>query len=209
VIKSYQTLGILLPGADTTLLEKAESEMFKRFWGKGMDELTQISMDEIHDIAYQFREIIYNLPFQLPQDLIFLGRAIGILSGMCTGLDPRINVFEHIGPFSQKIIAEEAKHDWNYWVKEAGSIARRMITLPIRADTLMSKLERGEINVHDPKLSANVNKLEKAVSKAIGAILFAVFLMAALQLSLNGQEPLNWLFGIAAFITLIWIVFKR
>jgi predicted unusual protein kinase regulating ubiquinone biosynthesis (AarF/ABC1/UbiB family) len=198
VIKAYQTLGILLPGADTQLLERAESEMFKRFWGKGMDELNQISMDDIHDFAYEFRDILYNLPFQLPQDLIFLGRAIGILSGMCTGLDPRLNVFEHIGPFSQKIIAEETTHDLNFWLKEAGNIAKKMVTLPIKADELINRIERGEINVRTPHLSEDIRRLERMISKVIGAIIFAVFVLLALQFSSSGQAAFSWIFGIAA-----------
>ncbi len=177
VIKAYQILGILLPGADISLLEKAEAEMFKRFWGKSMDELSNISMEEVHDFAYQFREILYNMPFQLPQDLIFLGRAIGILSGMCIGLDPQINVFEHLGPFTQKLITEEAKHDWSFWVKEAGEIGRKLILLPVRLDSVILKLERGEIRIHDPELSENVRKLEKSIAKGIGSILFAAFLI--------------------------------
>lgn len=208
VFKAYQILGILLPGADVSLLERAEAKMFKRFWGKGMDELTHIKMEEIHEFAYEFRDILFNMPFQLPQDLIFLGRAVGILSGMCTGLDPQINVFEHLGPFSQKIISEEAKHDWNYWVNEAGDIARKVITLPIRADALISKLERGEINVRDPQLSENVKKLEKTVSKAIGGIIFTAFLVASIQLSVAGQETLSWLFRIAALGAFLWIIFR-
>lgn len=208
VVKAYQILGILLPGADVDLLEKAESAMFQRFWGKGMDELRNISMEEIHDFAFEFREILFNMPFQLPQDLIFLGRAVGILSGMCTGLDPQINVFKHLGPFSQKIIAEEAQHDWNYWVKEAGSVARKVLYLPLRADALMTKLEKGEINVRDPQLSESIKKLEKTASKAVWGIIFAAFLVASIQLSIVNQEILSWVFRIAASIILIWIIFK-
>jgi predicted unusual protein kinase regulating ubiquinone biosynthesis (AarF/ABC1/UbiB family) len=208
VVKSYQILGILLPGADISLLEKAESEMFKRFWGKGMDELTHIKMEEIHDFAHEFRDILFNMPFQLPQDLIFLGRAVGILSGMCIGLDPQINVFEHLAPFSQKIIKEEAQHDWSYWVKEAGDIARRMITLPTRADMLITKLERGELNVRDPQLTENIKKLQKTVSKAVGGIIFATFLFASIQLSVANQEVLTWIFRIAAVIAFFWIIFS-
>lgn len=208
VIKAYQILGILLPGADIALLERAEAEMFKRFWGKGMDELNQISMEEIHDFAFEFRDILFNMPFQLPQDLIFLGRAVGILSGMCTGLDPQINVFHYLGPFSQKIISEEATHDWRYWVKEAGDYARKLITLPVRADAIISKLERGELNVRDPQLSDNVKRLEKTLSKAITGIIFAAFLLASIQLSLAGQEVLSWLSRIAALIAFLWIIFR-
>jgi predicted unusual protein kinase regulating ubiquinone biosynthesis (AarF/ABC1/UbiB family) len=209
IIKSYQILGILLPGADITLLEKAEAEMFKRFWGKGMDELANISMDEIHDFAYEFREILYNMPFQLPQDLIFLGRAVGILSGMCTGLDPQINVFEHLGPFTQKLISEEAKHDWSYWVKEAGDIARKLVALPLRADSIITKLERGDIVFRDPQLEESLKKLEKMAAKAIGGIIFAAFLLTSVQLSLTGETIYVWILRIAALITLIWIIFAR
>jgi predicted unusual protein kinase regulating ubiquinone biosynthesis (AarF/ABC1/UbiB family) len=206
VIKAYQILGILLPGADITLLERATAEMFKRFWGKGMDELTNIKMEEVHDFAVEFREVLYNMPFQLPQDLIFLGRAVGILSGMCTGLDPKINVFEQLAPFSQKIISEEARHDWNYWVKEAGDIALKIIALPNRADALITKMERGELNVRAPQLTENIKKLEKTVSKAVGGIIFAAFLIASIQSSVANQEPLSWIFRIASLITLFWII---
>jgi predicted unusual protein kinase regulating ubiquinone biosynthesis (AarF/ABC1/UbiB family) len=208
VVKAYQILGILLPGADISLLEKAESEMFKRFWGKGMDELTHIKMEEIHEFAYEFRDILFNMPFQLPQDLIFLGRAVGILSGMCIGLDPQINVFGYLAPFSQRIIKEEAEHDWSYWVKEAGDIARRVITLPTRADALITKLERGELNVRDPQLTENIKKLEKTVSKAVGGIVFAAFLVASIQLSIANQELLTWVFRSAAIIAFLWMIFS-
>jgi predicted unusual protein kinase regulating ubiquinone biosynthesis (AarF/ABC1/UbiB family) len=209
VVESYQILGILLPGADIALLEKADAEMFKRFWGKGMDEISQISMEEIHAFTYEFREILYEMPFQLPQDLIFLGRAVGILSGMCMGLDPQINIFKHLGPFTQKIIAEEAKHDWSYWVQEAGDIARKLISLPIRADSVLTKLEKGKIIIQDPQLSENIRKLERTMSKAIGGIIFATFLMASIQLSIADKEPLSWVFRIASLFALSWIILKR
>jgi predicted unusual protein kinase regulating ubiquinone biosynthesis (AarF/ABC1/UbiB family) len=206
VIKSYQILGILLPGADTELLEKAESEMFQRFWGKDMDELAQIKMEEIHDFAYEFRDILYNMPFQLPQDLIFLGRAVGILSGMCVGLDPQINVFEHITPFTQKIIKEEAQHDWGYYLKEVGGYARRIISLPIRADALITRLERGELNVRDPQLNENIKKLEKTISKLVAGIIFAALLIASVMASSSDQQVLIWVLRIGTGITLLWII---
>jgi predicted unusual protein kinase regulating ubiquinone biosynthesis (AarF/ABC1/UbiB family) len=208
VIKAYQILGILLPGADIALLEKAEAEMFKRFWGKGMDELSNINMDEIRDFSYEFRDLLYNMPFQLPQDLIFLGRAVGILSGMCTGLDPQINVFEHLGPFTQKLIAEEAKHDLNYWLKEAGDIGLKVLQLPIRFDALISKLDRGEINIRDPQLSDNIRRLERAVSKIAGGVFFIAFLMAFVQSYIANEELLSWFLGFAAFVAFFWSLLK-
>jgi predicted unusual protein kinase regulating ubiquinone biosynthesis (AarF/ABC1/UbiB family) len=92
LIKAAQLMGMLLPGADLTLLERAQAQMFARFWGKDMDELRNIDMREMRAFALEFRELMYALPFQVPQDLILLGRTVAILSGMCTGLNAQFNV---------------------------------------------------------------------------------------------------------------------
>jgi predicted unusual protein kinase regulating ubiquinone biosynthesis (AarF/ABC1/UbiB family) len=107
VVQAYRLLGMLLPGADLSLLEKAEQAMFERFWGKSMSELAEIDFAEMHEFAKEFRELIYDMPFQVPQDLMFLGRCVAILSGMCTGLDPEFNVWEAIMPFARDLLAEE------------------------------------------------------------------------------------------------------
>jgi len=38
-----------------------------------MTELTSISFDEIHEVTKEFRELLYDMPFQVPQNVIFLG----------------------------------------------------------------------------------------------------------------------------------------
>ena len=47
------------------------------------------------------------MPFQIPSDMLFLGRALGILSGLATQIDPHFNVFEAAAPFAQKMVADE------------------------------------------------------------------------------------------------------
>ncbi|MDP2976995.1 MAG: AarF/ABC1/UbiB kinase family protein, partial [Anaerolineales bacterium] len=51
LVRSYQTLDILLPGADLKLIEQAEAKMFELFWGKSMNELRQISHKDMHRFA--------------------------------------------------------------------------------------------------------------------------------------------------------------
>ena len=43
VVKSYKTMGVLLPSADTELLEQAERQLFERFWGMSMSELRKVN----------------------------------------------------------------------------------------------------------------------------------------------------------------------
>jgi predicted unusual protein kinase regulating ubiquinone biosynthesis (AarF/ABC1/UbiB family) len=159
LVNSYRLLGILLPEADLDLLEKAEAELFDRFWGKNMTELTQVSLEEISQLTMQFRELMYTLPFQIPEDLILLGRTVGILSGMCTGLDPKFNVWENIAPFAKKLIAEDEANGSSRWLETLTELARRLMDLPRRTEYLLNKVERGELVVQNPLLVDQTRRL--------------------------------------------------
>ena len=52
----------------------------------------------------------YELPFQVPENLILLGRCLGILSGICTGLDPDFNVWTSVVPYTQKLVEAEGEN---------------------------------------------------------------------------------------------------
>jgi predicted unusual protein kinase regulating ubiquinone biosynthesis (AarF/ABC1/UbiB family) len=186
LIKSYQILGILLPGADLELLEKAEQAAFDRFWGKNMNELQNISFSEMHDFANEFRDLIYTMPFQIPHDLIFLGRAVGILSGMCTGLDPEFNVWNHLVPFAKKIIAKETTSQPTFWLNQIKEFLQLFITLPRNMDRMMTKMERGEIEVRVSRLSNQIDHLGIVLQQMVGVIVFASFLLTGIQTYLAG-----------------------
>jgi hypothetical protein len=69
-------------------------------------------------------------------------------------------------------------------------------------------MERGELSVRAPQLSENIKKLEKTVSKAVGGIIFAAFLLASIQLAPGEQEVLTWVLRIASAVALLWIIFS-
>ncbi len=168
VVQSYQTLGVLLPSADVELLEKAEAEAFDRFWGMNMTELSKISPKEIREFANEFRELLFEMPFQVPHDIIFLARTVGILSGMCTGLDPDFNLWDHLVPFAKKLIAEEARPTSAILLKEAETLVRSLVSVPRKLDTMLSKMERGDIAVKAPEISRQVEHLEHAILRVRG-----------------------------------------
>jgi predicted unusual protein kinase regulating ubiquinone biosynthesis (AarF/ABC1/UbiB family) len=59
LVKSFQMIGVLLPSADLSLLERAEAVAFERFWGKNMSELQKISFQEAREYLGEFRQLIY------------------------------------------------------------------------------------------------------------------------------------------------------
>lgn len=203
LIKAYQIMGVLLPGADLELLRQANQRAFERFWGKSTSELVELSTSEAMAFVAEFRELIYDAPFQLPDNLILLGRCLSILSGICTGLDENFNVWISIIPYAQRLISEETGKGWRTWVLEAGDTLRTLVALPRRAEVLLSRLEQGRMEFRSPELKQQIGRVEKALRRLTAALFFAVFLFSGVQLYLAGQILPAVAFALAALFSLI------
>ncbi len=80
-------------------------QLFERFGGMSMSDLREIDHNELMSFGLQFRELLLDLPFQLPENLLLLGRSVAILSGMCTGLDPAVQPVE-----LDRAVCDQARH---------------------------------------------------------------------------------------------------
>lgn len=178
LVQSFRTLDVLLPTADLRQIELAGAQLFDRFWGMTMGELREIDHADIARFGSQFRDLLLDMPFQLPQNLLMLGRTVGILSGMCTGLDPAFNVWNSIAPFAAKLVTDEGVSNWKTWLTEAGKWFQVLIGLPGRTDRVLSILERGELNVRNPDLDRRMVRLERSVNRVAGGIFFAALLIS-------------------------------
>ncbi len=209
LVKSYQMLNVLLPHADLDLIAQAESLAFERFWGKSMDELKQISFEEMHEFAKQFRELVYAMPFQVPQDLVFLFRTVAILSGICTGLDPDFNFWEVLTPYAKKLLAEEAGSNWEYWLSEIGGYAQTLLFLPKKADNVLGKLERGEISFKLPAAEQQLQRLNHTLRRVVSALLFVGFLSNSVWLYLNQDYIPAAILSLGTLLSLAGALFPR
>ncbi len=207
VIQAYQMLGVLLPGANLDLLEQATSRVFEHFWGKSMNELQQVSPDQVRQFAVEFRELVYSMPFQIPQDFIFLVRAVGILSGMCTGLDPQFNVWDHLSPFARKLIAEGSGFIWDRIVDEGKILIRSLFGFPGRIDAVLAKIERGEVNVQAPEVNRQLRRIESSMRQVVAAIILVAFLSAGVQFVLSGRYLFGGVLLAGVICCLLWILY--
>ena len=207
LIKASQLMGMLLPGADLVLLERAQAQMFAQFWGKDMAALSQIDMREMRAFAGEFRELMYAAPFQVPEDLILLGRTVAILSGMCTGLNPQFNVWNGLTPFAQKLITDEAGGaGLNFWLAEGGKLLRTAVALPGQVEKVLARIERGDLAVVAPRLEQRVTRLERALRRLVAAVVFAALLLGGVQLGVAGQTEISWALLGGAALALLWLI---
>jgi predicted unusual protein kinase regulating ubiquinone biosynthesis (AarF/ABC1/UbiB family) len=211
VVGAYKTLDVLLPSADLKLIERAGTQVFERFGGMSMGDLKNIDHTEMMNFGLQFRELLLDLPFQLPENLLLLGRTVAILSGMCTGLDPDFNLWTSIAPYATKLISDEggAGDVIKTFLAEATKIFQIVVGLPGRTDRVLSTIERGELSVRTPLLDMRVRRLEKSVGKVSGALVFAALLVAGAILYPNNIGLAKVLMGVSALPLLLMMMSGR
>jgi predicted unusual protein kinase regulating ubiquinone biosynthesis (AarF/ABC1/UbiB family) len=207
MVRAYQQLGVLLPGADLKRIEEAEAQVFERFWGKSMSELREISLDEMREFAHQFRELMYEMPFQIPHNLLLLGRTVAILSGMCTGLDPDFNLWNQLSPYAKKLISEEATSNASVWLDEIGNFAKAILALPSQTGRVLDKMEQGDLEVHMPRVAKQISYLERAVYRLTGSLIFGALFVGGIVLYNTESLLASGLLLGSSLIALFWTIF--
>lgn len=208
VVKAYQIMRVLLPDADIELLTRANQRAFERFWGKSTTELLDMGQAEALEFLSEFRSLLFENPFQLPDNLILLGRCLSILNGICTGLDPEFNVWHSVLPWADKLIAAEARDQWKVWLGETFDTLRSVVSLPRRAETLIERLEQGRLEMRSPELNRRFQKVERAVGRLGFTVIFAAFLLGGVQFYLAGSHLLAAGLVVAAAIALLLALFR-
>ena len=209
LIKSYKTLGFLLPGADTQALEQASAAVFDRFWGMSMSELRNVRPSDVHDIGHRVRDVMVETPFQVPNDLLMLVRTVAILSGMCTGLDPDFNLWEQLSPYARKLVEEQASSAFNLdnILKQIGDIVQILVALPSQASRVLAKMESGGLVVQSPQITREVRSLGRSVDRLTGGVVFAALLFSGVMLLNSGNVQLGQGLLGAAVATFLWVLF--
>jgi predicted unusual protein kinase regulating ubiquinone biosynthesis (AarF/ABC1/UbiB family) len=179
-VSACQKLGVLLPTADSVILEDAVSKLFDRFGGVRVGELIQTDPRELRDFALQFSDLIRTLPFKLPNDFLFLIRALSLISGVTSELNRDFNIWDAVDPFARSLLNGSGsgvlKRLGNDALKTINTLAR----LPMRLDEITSRIERGELVVRNPELERRTRSLDSSVRRATSSVLFLGLLIGGI-----------------------------
>lgn len=196
LVRAAQEIGMLLPSADTTEFERALTQLFARFGGMGFAELSALDPREFQDFASEFGDTIRSLPFQLPEKLLLLFRAVSLTSGMCSGLNPAFNVWDAVEPYAGQLLRDEAGNTVKAAAEQVWTSAGIAVRLPQRIDTVITRIEQGEITFNTSRLERRLARLERIGIRAISSVMFAGFVIGGALL-----VPVNPVLGIALIST--------
>ena len=208
MVHAYQSAGVLLPGADLRRLEEVHEELFERFWGVHIGELRDTALSQARYFFGRYRDLLYEMPFQVQVELLFVSRAVGLLAGLSTSLDPEFDPWAETIPFAERLAAEEVHRGWRDWLDELARQGRSALALPERLERLATRAERGELTVQanlTPEARRTFEALERVGRRLAWFIAAAGLALAAATLrAASPADPLApALFGLAG-IAFFW-----
>lgn len=213
MVHSYVAAGVLLPGADLQRLEEIHEELFERFWGVRLGSLRDAAFSEAEYFFRQYRDVLYELPFQVQVDLLFASRAVGLLAGLSTHLDPEFDPWAETLPFAERLATEELRRDWRGLLREGLAQLQILLALPRRVDSVLAKAERGTLSVQAtlaPDSRKLIQRLERSMHRLSWMVTSAALLIAGAMLHVDAPgEPYGRWLVIAAGTVFLWGVLSK
>ncbi len=206
---SAQRLGFFLPDADLARVEQAIAQLFDRFWGVALNDLSNVEFEEMYRFGLEFRDLLSTLPFQIPQNVLYLGRAANILAGMLTALDPDFNPWQALQPFAQQAEQQQqlSQRTVSTVINEGARLLRQAVQLPGQSEAFFSRALSGQLEVRaqlSPSSTNDLRRIERSVERLTWALVFTALLMSGTLLLINN---LAWVGAVA--LTLAAVVLVR
>ncbi len=183
---AYQDLGFFLPDADLDRITEVQTILLDRIWGRKLLDLAQPDPREMQELSREFRDLLYDFPFQVPQDFIYLGRAIGMISGLVSQLNPEINPWYYLEKFGRELISEQPIGEISW--QTAVEAIRPYLETPNQVLRVLKMLESGRLKVQTVSDKESNRRLEKRLNQLSLSILGAAGILSTTLLYLNRKD---------------------
>ena len=144
LVKQLQDAGLISRDIDIGPVRRLVRLMLK-------EALTPpFSTNIIEKLSGDLYELVYETPFQLPVDLIFVMRALSTFEGVGRMLDPEFNLVSVTKPYLISLMTSnnQSPNDLiNQLGRQVGEIGSKAVGIPKRIDDSLERLEQGDLQL--------------------------------------------------------------
>ncbi len=104
----------------------------------------------IEKLSGDLYELVYETPFQLPVDLIFVMRALSTFEGVGRILDPGFNLVSVTKPYLIELMTSNNQNPndlINQFGRQVGELGSKAVGIPKRIDESLERLEQGDLQL--------------------------------------------------------------
>jgi predicted unusual protein kinase regulating ubiquinone biosynthesis (AarF/ABC1/UbiB family) len=207
IVQAYVTAGALQPGVDTIRLEAAHEDWFNRLWGIRMGGMQAVAYEEARYFLREYRDLITDIPFQIQGEMLFIGRAVGILAGLTTQIDPEFDPWTKSIPYARAFAREELKINWKDLPEEIFLLARHMVRIPAILDQVLDKARHGSLAIQvslSPETRKAIKRIDLSVKRFAWMVLSAGLLVSGVNLYIAAHIHLGVAFMVLSIGVFLW-----
>jgi predicted unusual protein kinase regulating ubiquinone biosynthesis (AarF/ABC1/UbiB family) len=177
IVESYLDGGVLLPDADLVEIERMTQALLERFSGSLLGQMKDVDMGEYASFYAEYAELFYNSRFQLQTDMLFVMRALGVLSGILTMVDSTFDAMGKVRPFTLRLMSE----DYLPRPERLAQLGPRLLKLPGNLEDVLTRAQRGQLTLQTnltPEAKHAFRALRNSIQRLVLAVLAVGLLLA-------------------------------
>ncbi len=148
LVNALAQLGFIGKEANRASLERALSLLIERYSDISLGEESKQVMAEL---GQHVKQLLSGQTVRMPAQFAFTGRALGILTGVLTGLAPEFNLIEVATPYARKFLGldmQGVEHTLQQLFIQLLGTGRAWLALPHALEQVLTQLESGQLEVN-------------------------------------------------------------
>ncbi len=174
LIKVIEKLGFIKKGADMNSINSVVQYLFNDILDTIELDMNSLQKVDITPVVDELVEIIYSQSFRLPYEWAFMGRAVGVLTGIIASLYPDFKLYDELSPYVNRLIKENTVDIVNRVIDSAKEFVVDIFALPKKATQIIHRVESKDL-----KFEVDLEEINIKINK-IGALFvrgIAIFMM--------------------------------
>ncbi|MEK3790448.1 AarF/ABC1/UbiB kinase family protein [Paenibacillus sp. FSL R7-0204] len=201
-IDALNRLRFLRRNVDLEVFSRNLTLLFEQINGDTFDLSFVTSGDNVEEL----RNFLYSQPFQLPANTTFLGKAIGTVYGLCTGLDPDLDLVGTVKPYVEQVVRRDLRGSVISKVVEDGkNMLKDILPTTKKFMSAIDKMDSGGLRV---KLASSLEQKlietqNKNTQRLIATIIGAVLLLAGVNLWNEVNPIVSYVLGTLGLLVML------
>jgi predicted unusual protein kinase regulating ubiquinone biosynthesis (AarF/ABC1/UbiB family) len=213
IVQALIMAGTLRPGADLRRLEEAHQEWLQKVWGLRLASLSETARRELRYFLREYRDLVRHTPFQVQADMLYIGRAVGLLAGLATAIHPEFDPWSKTLVYARRFAKEEIAEDWQGLWEELYLLGKSVWQIPGELEQVLSRAKQGALAVQvslSPQTRRAIRHIDNSVHRFAWMIIAAALLISGVNLYIAGKvRPFGMIMMVLSAAAFLWGMRRR
>ncbi len=142
IVQAYATGGVLRPSADPQRVEQMTAALLEHAQDMLVGIMPDLRQPEIRHFFAEYEDLLHNYPFQMRIDLLFMYRALSVVSTVVKQLDPGFDLSAVAAPMTTQLLVQVWQRDMRAGWQALNKLGHLLATPPLQLDQVIDQAQK-------------------------------------------------------------------